>query len=78
MTLPPMANGGALRVRSHRRFALPFIRFVPDVLTYLVRLFLKRQRDRTPGALHRALGEAHPGARGGARREPAAHAVAPA
>ena len=35
------------RARSHCRFVLPFIRFIPDSLTYSVPLFLKRQCDRT-------------------------------
>ena len=34
------------RDRSHCRIAPPLIRFTPDLLTYLVPLFLKRQCDR--------------------------------
>ena len=33
--------------RSHRRFLLPLIHFIPDLLTYSVPLFMKRQCDRT-------------------------------
>jgi len=40
---------------SHCRFVRPFIRFIPDSLTYSVPLFLKRQCDRTLGPLPRAL-----------------------
>ena len=35
------------RARSHCRFVLPFIYFIPESLTYSVPLFLKRQCDRT-------------------------------
>jgi hypothetical protein len=45
------AADGALRARSHCRFVPPLIHFTPDSLTYLVPLFLKRQCDRTLGAL---------------------------
>ena len=45
---------GGSRARSHRRFAPPLIRFIPDPLTYSAPLFLKRQCDRTPGGM-RAL-----------------------
>ena len=40
------------RARSHCRFVLQVIHFIPDLLTYSVPLFLKRQCDRTllPGA----------------------------
>jgi hypothetical protein len=37
------------RARSHCRFALPLIRFIPESLTYSAPLFLKRQCDRTLG-----------------------------
>jgi hypothetical protein len=40
---------GEPRARSHCRFVPPLVRFIPDLLTYLVPLFLKRQCDRTPG-----------------------------
>jgi hypothetical protein len=43
-------KAGAYRAQSHCRFVLPLIRFIPDLLTYLVPLFLKRQCDRTLGA----------------------------
>jgi hypothetical protein len=33
---------GAPRVRSHCRFVLPLIHFIPDSLRYSVPLFLKR------------------------------------
>ena len=39
------------RARPHPRFVLPLIHFIPDLLTYLVPLFLKRQCDRTLGTL---------------------------
>jgi ataxia telangiectasia mutated family protein len=42
---------GKLRARSHCRFALPLILFIPDSLTYLVPLFLNRQCDRKLGKL---------------------------
>jgi hypothetical protein len=42
---------GAARSRSHCRFVLQRIHFVPYSLTYSVPLFLKRQCDRTLGAL---------------------------
>ena len=32
---------------SHCRFLLPLIHFIPDLLTYSVPLFMKRQCDRT-------------------------------
>jgi hypothetical protein len=35
------------RARSHYRFALLLVRFIPDLLPYSVPLFLKRQCDRT-------------------------------
>jgi hypothetical protein len=41
---------GAGRARSHCRFVLPLMHFIPDSLTYSVTLFLKRQCDRTLGA----------------------------
>jgi hypothetical protein len=37
----------APRARSHLRFALPLIRFIPDSLRESVSLFLERQCDRT-------------------------------
>jgi hypothetical protein len=40
-------------------FALPFIHFIPDSLTYSVPLFLKRQCDQTPGTLWFAPHAAH-------------------
>ena len=43
-------RGGACRAQSRYRFVLPLIRFIPESLTYLVPLCLKRQCDRTPGA----------------------------
>ena len=42
---------GAVWARSHCRFVLLLIHFIPDLLTYLVPLFLKRQCDRTLGAV---------------------------
>ena len=48
--LPPAEQVcGEARARSHCRFALSLIHFIPDFLTYSVPLFLKRQRDRTLG-----------------------------
>jgi hypothetical protein len=44
-----LLDAGADRARSHCRL-LPLNRFIPDLLTYLVTLFLKRQCDRTLGA----------------------------
>ena len=41
---------GAARARSHCCCAPPHIHFIPDLLTYSVPLFLKRQCDRTLGA----------------------------
>jgi hypothetical protein len=38
------ARGGR-RARLHCRFVLPRIHFIPDLLTYSVPLFLKRQCD---------------------------------
>jgi ankyrin repeat protein len=47
---PSRADGeGATRARSHCRFASPLIHFTPELLTYSVPLFLKRQCDRTLG-----------------------------
>ena len=47
---PSRADGeGDTRARSHCRFAPPLIHFTPEVLTYSVPLFLKRQCDRTLG-----------------------------
>ena len=40
---------GPTRARSHCRFGLRLIRFIPDSLRYSVPLFLKRQCDRTLG-----------------------------
>ena len=34
-----------VKARSHCRFVLPLIHFIPDLLTYTVHLFLKRQCD---------------------------------
>ena len=39
--------GWRTRARSHCRFVLPLIHFIPDSLRYSVPLFLKRQCDRT-------------------------------
>ena len=50
------AAGGA-RARSHSRFVLSFIHFIPGSLTYSVPLFLKRQCDRTPGGRRRWAGQ---------------------
>ena len=59
MTLWPMARlDGLYRARSHCRFVPPFIRFIPDSLTYSVPLFLKQRCRRTPGlylVLHGAM-----------------------
>jgi hypothetical protein len=38
-------NRGPVRARSHCRFALPLIHFIPYSLTYLVPLILKRRRN---------------------------------
>ena len=46
LTAPRTSWCGA-RARSHYRFVLPLIHFIPDSLTYSVPLFLRRQRDRT-------------------------------
>ena len=43
--------GGGGRARSHCRFVLPLIHFTPDLLTYAVPVFLKRQCDQTLGLL---------------------------
>jgi arylsulfatase A-like enzyme len=43
------SDHGDIRARSHCRFVLPLIHFIPDSLTYSVALFLKRQCDRTLG-----------------------------
>jgi hypothetical protein len=40
---------GEDRARSHCRFVLPLIHFVPDLQTHSVPLFLNRQCDRTLG-----------------------------
>ena len=37
------SGGGARRARSHCRFVLPLIHLIPNSLTYLVPLILKRQ-----------------------------------
>jgi hypothetical protein len=39
------------RVRSHCRFILPLIHFIPDSLAYSVLLFLTRRSDRTRSPL---------------------------
>jgi hypothetical protein len=44
------AAQGDARARSHCRFVPPLIHCIPDLLTYSVPLFLKRQCDRTQGA----------------------------
>jgi hypothetical protein len=41
--------GGAVGARSHRRFVLPLIHFISDLLTHSVPLFLNRQCDRIVG-----------------------------
>jgi hypothetical protein len=46
----PADPGGTYRARSHCRFVLPLIHFIPDFLTYSVPPFLKRQCDRSLGA----------------------------
>ena len=46
---------GELRARSHCRFVIPLIHFMPDSLTYSVLLYLKRHCDRTAGG-HREGG----------------------
>ena len=46
------------RARSHCRFVLPFIRFVPDSLIHSIPLWSKRQCDRT---LRRPRGESTAG-----------------
>jgi hypothetical protein len=45
------AAHGPLRARSHCRFVLTLIHFIPDSIRYLVPLFVKRQCDRTLGPL---------------------------
>jgi hypothetical protein len=45
-----LSGHGAARARSHCHFVPPLIHFIPDLLTYSVPLFLKRQCDRTLGA----------------------------
>ena len=46
---------GAHGARSHRRFALLLVHFIPDdLLAYSVPVFLKRQCDRTLGS-HKRL-----------------------
>jgi hypothetical protein len=44
-------EGGGFRARSHCRFVLLLIHFVPHSLTYSLHLFLKRQCDQTLGGL---------------------------
>jgi hypothetical protein len=53
-----IASLGLLRARSHCRFVLPRIRFIQDLLTYSVPLFLKRQCDGTLGLLRFVLAKA--------------------
>jgi hypothetical protein len=48
-TLGRQPPQGTARARSHCRFVLPLIHFIPDSLTYSVPLYLKRQCDRTLG-----------------------------
>ena len=48
-------GGGGRRARSHCRFGLPPIRFIPGAPTYSVPLFLKGQCDRTLGGRRRLL-----------------------
>ena len=48
-------SNGKFRARSHCRFVLPLIHFIPDSLTYSAPEFLKRQCDRTLGKLSRAF-----------------------
>jgi hypothetical protein len=38
------------------RFAPPRVHFIPDSLPYSAPLFLRRQRDRTPGSCRRLIG----------------------
>ena len=58
------ANLTPSSLRSHCRFVLPLIHFVPYSLIYSVRLFLKQQCDRTLGRGERR----DPDARGSRRR----------
>jgi hypothetical protein len=44
------AAGAAARARSHCRFVLPLIHFMPDSRAYSLPLFLKRRCDRTLAA----------------------------
>ena len=53
------AAEGVGRARSHCRFVLLRIHFIPYLLTYLVPLFLKRQWDRTLG-VDGVLGQRRP------------------
>jgi hypothetical protein len=57
------------RARSHCRFVLPLIHFIPESLTYSVPLFLKRLCDRSLPHARRAAAAAagSPTARGGAQ-----------
>ena len=45
------AAAGGIRVRSHCRFALPFIHNIPYSLMYSVPLFSKRQCHQTLGGM---------------------------
>jgi hypothetical protein len=47
------------RARSHCRFVLSLIHFIPDSLTYSVPLFLNRPCDRALGGRGRADGADH-------------------
>ena len=58
-----LTRRGGLWARSHCRFVLLLIQFIPDLLTYSVPLFLKRQCDRTLGG-----GESRLAAHGAPRR----------
>ena len=51
-----VARRGAGRLRSHCRFALPFIHFIPDALRDSAVVCVKRQCDRTLGGGRRGGG----------------------
>jgi hypothetical protein len=56
----PRAHRGAVGARSRCRLVLPLIHFIPYSLIYSVPLFLKRQCDRTLGALRQRRQEERP------------------
>jgi hypothetical protein len=64
------ATRGGHRARSHCRFVLPLIHFIPYFLKYSVSLFLKRQCDRTLAG-HRRVRRG--GQRGRGRGQRAGH-----